>query len=210
MKKKILCFPFRFPPPPILCLLLSLVLFPAALLKAQVLTLPVNLAYLSQRADVIVRGRVVDVRCENHPEFSGILTVRVTLEVEDMLRGPSGQTYTFSELLLGIGAGKLKQGYATGQRLMLFLPSPSRYGLSSPVGIEQGRFHVTRTAKGEETVTNETGNAGLFRDVRNTTFMAGIRLSSKDVRLAETKQGPVPLAEFSALVKTLTALPRIQ
>ncbi len=186
-------------------------IFPALPLRAQVLTLPVSLTYLSRRADIIVQGSVMDVRYENHPEFANIPTIRVTLSVEDMLRGPSGRnTYTFREALIGVKAGSTKQGYKVGQRLMLFLPSPSKYGFSSPVGIEQGRFHITRLpATGEETIVNEIGNAGLFKDVENTAFLAGIRLSEKQTRLAATRQGPVSLIEFSALVKTLTALPRI-
>ena len=186
-------------------------IFPDLPIRAQVLTLPVNLTYLSRRADIIVQGSVTDVRYENHPEFANIPTIRVTLNVEDMLRGPSGlKTYTFREAIIGVKAGSTKQGYKVGQRLMLFLPSPSKYGFSSPVGIEQGRFHITRLpATGKETIVNETGNSGLFKDVENTAFLAGIRLSEKQKLLAATKQGPVSLAEFSALVKTLSALPRI-
>ena len=159
--------------------------------------------------EVIVQGSVLRVRYENHPEFTNIPTVEVTLEVENMLRGPSGPTYTFREALIGVKSRNVKQGYKIGQRLMLFLPFPSRYGFSSPVGIEQGRFHIIRLPTGEENIVNEIGNAGLFKDIENTAFMAGISLSPKHKRLAEKKQGPVSLEEFTALVKTLTALPRI-
>jgi hypothetical protein len=201
---------FRFSLKPLFYFITLSFIFPALPSRAQVLTLPVNLTYLSQRADIIVQGSVTDVRYENHPEFANIPTIKVTLKVEDMLRGPSGRTYTFREALIGVKAGSTKRGYKVGQRLMLFLPSPSKYGFSSPVGIEQGRFHITRLpATGEETIANEIGNAGLFKDVESTAFLAGIRLSEKQTRLAATRQGPVPLAEFSALVKTLTALPRI-
>ncbi|MBN2320774.1 MAG: hypothetical protein JXR49_16970 [Acidobacteria bacterium] len=210
MEKRILQRRCRFPLPSFFSLVVLSLVFPAHALKAQFLTLPVNLTYLSQRADVIVQGNVIDVRRENHPDFSNIPTVKVTLEVEDMLRGPSGRTYTFREVLIGIKARNAKQVYKTGQKLMLFLPSPSRYGLSSPVGIEQGRFHITHPPGGKETIANEIGNAGLFKDVENTAFMAGIRLSAKHMRLATTKKGPVPLDDFAALVKTLTALPRIR
>ena len=210
MKKRIFPHLFRFWLLPVLSLPAISLVSPIPILRAQFLTLPVNLTYLSQRADVIVQGSVLRVRYENHPEFTNIPTVEVTLEVENMLRGPSGPTYTFREALIGVKSRNVKQGYKIGQRLMLFLPFPSRYGFSSPVGIEQGRFHITRLpATGEETIANEIGNAGLFKDVESTAFLAGIRLSEKQTRLAATRQGPVPLAEFSALVKTLTALPRI-
>ncbi len=195
---------------PILCLIVLSSLSPVPVLWAQVLTVPVNLSYLSQRADIIVQGRVTGIRQEYHTEFTNIPTVEVTLEVENMLRGPSGRTYTFREALIGIKARNTKQGYKVGQRLMLFLPSPSRYGLSSPVGVGQGRFLITRLPTGQDTIANEIGNAGLFKDVENRAFMAGINLSTKHMRLTATKQGPVPLAEFASLVKALTALPRIR
>ena len=207
MNKKNLYDWLQTPLIPVFCLVVLLL---APTLQAQVLTLPVNLTYLAQRADVIVQGSVVDVRYENHPEFPNIPTVRVTLEVENMLRGPSVRTYTYRELLLGIKSRNDKQGYRIGQKLMLFLPTPSRYGLSSPVGIEQGRFHITRLPSGEETIMNETGNSGLFRDVENAAFTSGIRLSEKHACLAATKQGPVSLDTFEALVQTLTAMPRIR
>jgi hypothetical protein len=209
MKKRNFHYIFRFSLLHFFCLVPLYLMLPASLLRAQLLTLPVNLTYLAQRADIIVQGRIADVRYENHPDFDKIPTVKVTLEVQEMLRGPSLQTCTFREVLIGLKARKGQKAYKVGQRLMLFLPSPSKYGLSSPVGIEQGRFHITRTAEGEDTIANEIGNAGLFKDVENTVFMSGIRLSTKHRRLIEIQNGPVPLEEFTELVKSLTALPRI-
>lgn len=190
----------------LLALLLALAALPRPLC-AQYATRRVNLAYLTQRADVIVQGRVARVRHAPLPGYPNIPTVEVTLEVESMLRGPGGRTYTFREIFLGLRAREGKQGYREGQRLLLFLPAASRYGLSSPVGIEQGRFHITYGSGGEEIVANEMENAGLFR---NTALAArGVRLTEGQKRLLGAKRGPVRLGEMIPVIHAFTALPRI-
>ena len=182
----------------------------ASPLQAQFMVLPVNLAYLTQRAGIIVQGRVTEVRYESLPGYPNIPTVEVTLSVEKMVRGPAGSTYTFREILLGRQAKTGKQGYLVGQRLFLFLPAPSRYGLSSPVGIEQGRFHIAREPSGSETVANEWGNAGLFKNVDQDASKAGAQLTTSQLRVATVQRGPVALDDFVSLVRRLTSLPRIQ
>ena len=64
-------------------------------LPAQFIVKPVNLAYLAQRADVIVQGRVTEVRHESLPGYPNIPTVVVTLRVETMLRGQAGKDTSF-------------------------------------------------------------------------------------------------------------------
>jgi hypothetical protein len=180
---------------------------PLTPLRAQYATRRVNLPYLTQRADVIVQGRVARVAHAPLPGYPNIPTVEVTLEVESMLRGPGGGTYTFREIYLGLRAREGKQGYREGQRLLLFLPAPSRYGLSSPVGIEQGRFHITSGSDGSEIVVNEMDNAGLFRD--SAAAARGAGLTEKERRLLGVGRGPVRLGEMLPVVRAFTALPRI-
>jgi len=179
-------------------------------LQAQFMVRQVDLTYLAQRADVIVQGKVTEVRHESLSGYPNIPTVEVTLQVENMVRGPAGGTYTFREALLGLRSKTGKQGYMVGQRLFLFLPLPSRYGLSSPVAREQGRFHVFLAPSGNETVANELGNAGLFKNVEHAASKGGVQLTISQLRMAATQRGPVPLDGFVSLVKRLTSLPRIQ
>jgi hypothetical protein len=179
-------------------------------LQAEFIVRPVNLAYLAQRADVIVQGRVTGVSHESLPGYPNIPTVKVTLTVDDTLRGATGKTYTFREIYLGLRAKEGKYGYAVGQHLFLFLPSPSQQGLSSPIGIGQGRFHIAGDTAGGALVVNEQNNAGLFKNVEQEAVKAGMRLTKNQSRLAATESGPVSLNEFVSLVKSLTALPRIQ
>ena len=189
---------------------LATVLLAASPLQAQFMVRQVNLTYLAQRADVIVQGKVTEVRHESLSGYPNIPTVEVTLQVENMVRGPAGSTYTFREALMGLQPKTGKQGYQVGQRLFLFLPAPSRYGLSSPIAREQGRFHVLRALSGNETVANELGNAGLGKNVEQAASKAGMQLTTSQLRIAATQRGPVALEDFVSLVKRLTSLPRIQ
>jgi hypothetical protein len=179
-------------------------------LFAQLMTLPVDLSYLSQRADIIIQGKVLSVRNENLPGSSNFPTVSVTLEVENMLRGPSATTFTFREAVFGFKPRTGKRNYQIGQRLILFLPSASSLGLSSPIGIEQGRFHIARNAAGAEMIVNEAGNAGLFKNVAQKVAGAGKKLTPDQMRVAATERGPVRLDGFTSLTKSLILLPRIK
>jgi len=170
-------------------------IFTSIPLHSQPLVKPVNLVYLAQRADVIVQGRVTEVIHEGMPGYPNIPTVKVTLEVERMLRGPAGDAYTFRQIYLGLHPKTEKQDYRIGQNLLLFLPIPSKYGLSSPIGNEQGRFHITSNGSGSPLVINEIGNIGLFTNVAAT--------GAADGR-------PVRLDEFISLVQNLMLTPRIR
>jgi hypothetical protein len=146
-------------------------LFPAAMLAfilfscdlpAQFLVKPVDLTYLVRRADVIVQGRVVEVLNESLPGYPNIQTVKVTLQIDKMMRGPQGSKYTFREILIGLRSREGRKIYRVGQQVLLFLPAQTSKGLSSPIGLEQGRFHITRNPAGKSVIANETGHAGLF------------------------------------------------
>ena len=180
--------------------------------RAEFIYRQVNLAYLTQRADVIVQGRVVGVRYEGLPGYPNVPTVRVTLEVERMLRGPAVERYTFREMLRPKDQYRRagKRGYVAGERLLVFLPAPSEYGLSSPLGREQGRFHIGRDQRGREVIANEFQNAGLFKNVPEKAEEQGLSLSEDELRTASVRQGTVDLKDFLLLLKSLAKLPRIE
>jgi len=192
---------------PALVLVMSAAAAPA---HAQFLYRQIGLPELSARAGIIVQGQVIEARYEGHPDYPRVKTVLVTLQVEQMLRGPQGGRYTFREMILSVDALRGKRGYLPGQRLLLFLPQPSRYGLSSPLGGEQGRFHIGRDQRGNEIVENDLGNAGLFRNLARDAARAGVSLSPSQLRLAEVGRGPVPLAELVSLVRQLASAARTE
>jgi hypothetical protein len=188
---------------------LAIMLFSCPL-QAQVMVRPVNLAYLVQRADVIVQGQVTSVLHENLPGYANIPTIKVTLNVQEMMRGPAGSKYAFREIFLGLRSREGKRNYRVGQQVFLFLPTPSQFGLSSPIGMEQGRFHITSNPTGQATVMNEISNAGLFQNVAQAARNEGQNLTERQVRLITTERGPVQLDEFSSLVESLMSLKRIR
>lgn len=173
----------------------------AAAAGAESMYRQVTLPELAQRAAIVVQGRVVEARYEGHPDYPNVSTVLVTLQVERMVRGPADGQFTFRQYLPGARAKLGKPDYMVGQRLLLFLPQPSRYDLSSPLGGDQGRFQVWRDARGNELVQNARGNAGLFRNVAEAAAKAGISLSPRQMQIAAMQRGAVPLEDFVELVR---------
>jgi hypothetical protein len=176
--------------------------------QVQPLMRPVNLAFLARRAEVIVQGRVVAARYEGMPNYPNLRTVLVTLDVEHMLRGPSGNRFTFRQYVGPQGRGGAKSGYMPGQRVLLFMPAESAAGLRSPLGFEQGNFRIARGELGQDVIANPLGNIGLFKNVPETAERAGLRLDDAELRLAATPRGAVPLRDFTSLVERLMSLPR--
>jgi hypothetical protein len=191
------------------CLLVALTAG-STVARAQARYRQLDLAELTQRAGIIVQGRVLEARYEPVPGYPHVPSVRVTLAVEEVLRGDLGKQYTFRQLLLFLDSRSGKRAYGTGDRLLLFLPAPSRYGLSSPLGGAQGRFHIFPDAHGNLEIVNELDNAGLFRNVAEKVAHAGLSLSESQSSVISHASGPAPLGDFVSLVKKLTTLPRLQ
>ena len=176
--------------------------------QAQFLYRQLNLVELTQRAAVIVEGQVTAVRYEPLPGYPHIDTALVTLRVDQALKSAVGQSYSFREFFPP-GQSRMvhKRSYVVGQQLILFLPTPSQYGLSNPLGRQQGTFHITEDSKGNKFIANETGNAQLFAGVQQATTKAGRTLSRQPSELQALARGPVPLDTFVSIVKELSDLP---
>lgn len=171
---------------------------------AQYIVRTVNLTELTRRAAIIVEGRVVEARYEGHPDYRHVRTVHVTLQVARTIRGEAEEEFSFRQFLPGLeqqDAGKPL--YAPGQHVILFLPRPSRYGLSSPLGGGQGHFLVRADRSGREMVVNPLNNMGLFQGVESEAEAAGVSLSPAEAELALTERGPVAKDRFLALVGRL-------
>src|SRR5919201_47134 len=163
------------------------------------LTAPRNFAYITARAGTIVHGNVISARMEKHPQFSNLNTVVVTLRVKETLKGKTGETFTFRQYMPGISGHFKTDGYRKGEELLLLLNPPSRYGLSSPVGLEQGRFRILREPNGSELAVNGNANTGLFRGMEQKA--STMALSKSAVRLMKQhQQGPVPLQELREII----------
>jgi hypothetical protein len=179
--------------------------------RAQFLYRQLNLVDLTKHASVIVHGRVTSVRYEALPGYPHIKTVRVTLNVAEAVKGEAGQTYTFREFVPpGQSRMVRKRTYRVGEQLLLFLPTPSQYGLSSPIARQQGTFHITEDSKGDKYVRNELGNLRLFTGVSKAVSDAGGTLSLRPAELKALARGPIPLDKFVSIIKEIRNVPGVE
>ena len=188
------------------CFLLLLACAVAAPVWAQrgALTVPNNLGQLTSRAAVILRGSVIDARVEKHPQFSALDTLVVTLRVKETLKGETTDTFTFRQYLWDFQDRRSAAGYLEGQDLLLLMNAPSRYGLSSPTGLIQGRFRITRDQSGREIAVNGYGNAMLFDGLSAEVAKKATPLSPSSASLVlKHRKGPISVRDLTALIHEL-------
>jgi len=191
---------------PFLLLLAAMALVVPAWAQQSALTVPQNLEQLTDRSAVIVRGNVISVRMEKHPELSNLDTVVVTLRVSETLKGQAGSTFTFRQYVWDLRDRMNAVGYEKNQELLLLMIAPSRYGLSSPAGMEQGRFRIQRDRLGRELAVNSQNNLRLFDGVGAQMAKEGIMPSPAAASLlAKHRRGPVELRELTALIRQFAA-----
>jgi hypothetical protein len=192
------------------CLLIALPALIPSTAQAQFLFRQTNLSYLARRADIIVQGRVVGVKYEPLPGYEHIPTVKVTLSIVRTLRGSETRQYTFRQAMPFLHPRGGKGAFRVGQEVLLFLTTPSQYGLSSPLAHEQGTFQILHDVQGRAMVANGFTNHGLFRGVESEAEHEGMSLSNDQLQLVKSAPGPVELDAFVSLVKRLSSLPRIE
>ncbi len=187
-----------------------LVLAPVVLLAGQALaqrgavTQPRALDQLTAEASTIVRGHVISARVEPHPQLSNITTVVVSMRVSETLKGKvDGGVLQFRQFIWDIRDQIDASRYAKGQELLLMLGPVSQYGLTSPVGLEQGRFRITRDSNGNVSAVNGRGNQGLFDSIEQRAKSRGLALTSRQTRFVRQSQGAVALSDLEDMVRTL-------
>lgn len=196
-------------PPRLACLLgcLGLLLWlPVSSAQAQrgAIVMPRNLSELVDQAATIVRGHVISARVEPHPELTGIYTVVVTLQVEEVLKGEAGATFTFRQFIWDIRDRYDAAGYRKGQHLLLLMNAPTQYGLSSPCGLDQGRFRILRDPQGHEFAVNGHANAGLFKDMAPELAKKGVQLTpALSTLVTEHRKGPIMLKDLEDIVRAM-------
>ena len=120
---------------------------------------PFRLAPSVQRiirpAGLIFAGTVRAIEYEPAKAPGQIVTVRITFQVEQAIRGTqSGATLTIREWA---GLWNAGERYHRGERVFLFLYPPSKLGLTSTVGASVGRFAVDKS--GQVTLNREQAGA---------------------------------------------------
>jgi hypothetical protein len=83
---------------------------------------------------------VLSVKRVAQNDANSVAMMKITFRVEQAIRGTrSGQVLTIREWA---GLWNSGERYRPGERVLLFLYSPSKLGLTSPVGGASGRFAV--------------------------------------------------------------------
>jgi hypothetical protein len=167
-----------------------------------------NLGELVSQSTTIVRGHILSAKVEPHPDLTSLSTVVVTMRVAETLKGDVGETFTFRQFIWDVRDRYDAAGYSKGQDLLILINPATRYGLTSPAGLDQGRFRIARDAMGREVAVNGRGNAGLFRGLPE-------QLKSKRLKVAphlsslvdQPLPGPIVLQDLRDLVRELNAPP---
>jgi len=179
--------------------------------QSRALTVSRNLGELVTESQTIIQGQITGVTLEPSAQFRNLMTVAVTLRVDDTLKGLAGQTYTFHQAVIDKRDQREKMGYRTGQRVLLILIQPSPFGLTSPAGMEQGRFRLENGQDGKLLAANGIGNTGLFHNLNSQLRARGMRVAPEIGAMLEAPGAhPVPLERLKTLIRTLAGTPQSQ
>jgi hypothetical protein len=175
-----------------------------ALAQRGAMTVPRNLEQMVAGASQIVRGTVLSARVEKHPELSHLVTLVVTLQVSETIKGGATGTYSFRQYLWDMRDRQDAAGYRKGQEYVLLVNAPSRFGLTSPTGMDQGRFRVLRAADGRQVAVNGRDNAFLMRGVSTRLAQKGLSLSAgSSALMMKHQKGPIPVDDLVRLMREL-------
>jgi len=126
---------------------------------------PVNLEQMTERAVLIFAGRCLETGVVHDAALGREVTV-ATFEVERAVKGDPGKTVTVRMAVFDDVSGTPgRPQFETGAEVVLFLYGESRLGLTSPVGLGQGRFDVVTDKAGRRLALNALANRNLLRDL---------------------------------------------
>lgn len=110
---------------------------------------PLDIAQLTTQAELVIHGRVISQEVTLDETSQRVVTF-TTFEVIDTLKGTTGETHRIKQLgghLSGSDTVHRVPGvprFVDGEELIVFLPAVSRLGFSSPIGLTQGNYRITR------------------------------------------------------------------
>lgn len=170
-------------------------------------TLSRSLDQMAQQAETIVHGYVLSAKVEPHPQLKNLSTVLVSINVAAMLKGKPQKTFQFRQYIWDVRDKLDSAEYQKGQELLLLLGPVSQYGLTSPVGLEQGRFRITHDGNGQPMAVNGRGNIGLFQATEQRAQSQKLKLSARTTALIRQAQpGPVPLADLKEAIQNFAGV----
>ena len=159
-----------------------------------------NLEQLTLQAETIVVAHVAFARVEPHPQFHNLRTVVVTLRVSQTLKGVPQETLTFRQFIWDPRDIADGASYRRGDEVLLMLNRTNEYELTSPAGLNQGRFEIQRDASGKAWAMNGHRNEGLFSGM---TPAAGLSARARALIGHPPAQGAVPFDDLRQTIRDL-------
>jgi len=160
----------------------------------------VNLAEMVQYSGRVFYGRCIAVK--DLSETAGGMPVRLyRFEVREGLLGvEAGEIVEVRQLRSGHGAMSIPglPSYRKGEEVLLFLYPDSRFGLTSPVGLEQGLFRPEAADSGELVFRNGLDNRNLLSGLGAQTA-AQFGLAGADLSGIQSDQ-PISLSVLRKIV----------
>jgi hypothetical protein len=167
-----------------------------------------DIAGLVDEAATIVHGTIISTTIEPDPNLPNLNTVLVRMNVHEALKGSPGKTFTFRQYVWDVRAMTNAAGYRKGQEMLLFLRPPSRYGLTSPAGLQQGQFMVSRDLAGRAMAVNGLGNVGLLQNVSLRARARGVVLPGVAAKMSTQRTGAVDLDGLKQIVRAFAGANR--
>lgn len=159
-----------------------------------------TLDQLIDESDIVVHGLVVSARLEPHPQLHNLMTVVVKMTVQDTYKGKPVSSLTFRQYVWSTTGSSPE--YRKGQEMVLLLRPVSEYGLTSPAGLEQGRFKVIR-AKGKAIAVNGHGNFQVFDRLQEHALSRGLQLSPHITGvIRKNEPGQMSLEDLAEIIRT--------
>lgn len=116
-----------------------------------------TLAECVKQADRIVLGRCTHVIAERDPDL-GVDVVRVRIEVDRLVKGTGSRSIEFRQLAHDLAG---TPSFKPGEELLVLLYPESSAGLTTAVGLAQGKFAIERDKQGRRFAINGFGNRRL-------------------------------------------------
>jgi hypothetical protein len=161
----------------------------------------VNLEDMVRYADRIFWGRCLSV--ETLSTSGNGMTIReYHFRVADGIKGvETGETLTFRQVLGFPARVAGVPQYQKGQQVLLFLHGDSRLGLTSPVGMHQGTFSVTRLEDGEPAFLNTLENKNLSKGFESRSA-SDLGITNREMEILRSGQ-PLRLSDLRELVSKI-------
>ena len=194
--------------------MLLLLLLPFGSIRAASV-LPLGLNSLYQDAKYIFHGTCISNNATRDNSLGAVVTY-TKFQIIKVIKGDLPERYSIKqyggttpggETLFVPGAPHFEEG----QEYIVFLPEPSPFGFSSPVGFNQGKFDIRKNSGDTVTVTNGRNIDDLLQNVEQAADLTHIPPERKNVirrksGIAESRdETAIPYDEFIALLHSMRA-----